>query len=238
MCVELGDLGFDEGGALLVKRALRLIGPGGQISVSGSAPDLELHLRSWCRAEGHALQGLATDHGRDLIVTAAATAGMRWSGAERAGSPNPSAPGAIAEHAPPRWGLAGRGALVESGSPGFAFTLTDKMEVWSLDAGRLYAQGAAAQWNPATAIPWATEVQLPSDVEDAVVQIMTYLIENETAALILPGRFASQVHPHFREVMQFLALQAADEARHIEVFTRRALLNRKELGLSTAGGQS
>src|SRR4029077_15018078 len=79
---------------------------------------------------------------------------------------------------------------------------------------------------------------LPAEVEDAVVQIMTYLIENETAALVVPCRFASQIHPHFREVMQVLALQAADEARHIEVFTRRALLKRTELGLSTAGGQT
>ena len=55
---------------------------------------------------------------------------------------------------------------------------------------------------------------------------MTYLIENETAALLVPARFAAQVHPHFREVMQLLAIQAADEARHIEVFTRRALLRR------------
>lgn len=67
---------------------------------------------------------------------------------------------------------------------------------------------------------------------------MTCLIENETAALLVPSRLVSQLHPHFREVMQVLALQAADEARHIEVFTRRALLKRKELGLSTAGGQT
>ncbi len=102
----------------------------------------------------------------------------------------------------------------------------------------IYAQGAAAQWDPATAIPWNADFDLPLEVEDAVVQIMTYLIENETAALLVPSRFVSQIHPHFREVMQVLALQAADEARHIEVFTRRALLKRKELGLSTAGGQA
>ena len=235
MRVELGDLGFDEGGALLIKRALRLTGPGGQISVSGSAPDLELHLRSWCRTEGHILQWRSDSQ---ALITVAATVAARWSGAERAGSPDPSVPQAIAEHAPRRWGLAARGALVESGSPEFAFPLADKMEVWSIDAGRLYAQGAAAQWDPATAIPWNTEFDLPFDVEDAVVQIMTYLIENETAALLVPSRFVSQLHPHFREVMQVLALQAADEARHIEVFTRRALLKRNELGLSTSGGQA
>jgi hypothetical protein len=229
MRVDLGELGFDEGGALLIKRALRLAGPHGRILVSGSAPDLALHLRSWCRSEGHELQWRDTD----ALITGASNAAARWSGAERSGAPN-----AVAEHAPRRWGLAARGALVESGSPEFAFTLADKIEVWSTDAGRIYAQGAAAQWDPATAIPWNTNFDLPPEVEDAVVQIMTYLIENETAALIVPSRLVSQLHPHFREVMQVLALQAADEARHIEIFTRRALLKRKELGLSTAGGQA
>jgi len=102
----------------------------------------------------------------------------------------------------------------------------------------MYAQAAAAQWDPAKVVPWDAEFELPEEIEDAVVQIMTYLVENETAALVVPSRFVAQIHPHFREVMQVLAIQAADEARHIEVFTRRALLKRKELGLSTTGGQA
>ncbi len=106
------------------------------------------------------------------------------------------------------------------------------------DAARLYAQAAAAQWDPDTAIPWHATVDHPPEVEDAIVQIMTYLIENETAALLVPVRFLARLHPHFREVMQVLAIQAADEARHVEVFTRRARLRRSELGLSTAGGQA
>jgi hypothetical protein len=96
----------------------------------------------------------------------------------------------------------------------------------------------AAQWDPEVAVPWNTPFELDDDVEDAVVQIMTYLIENETAALLVPVRFLGKLHPHFREVMQLLAIQGADEARHIEVFTRRARLRRTELGLSTAGGQA
>jgi len=88
----------------------------------------------------------------------------------------------------------------------------------------MYAQAAAAQWDPAKVVPWDAEFELPEEIEDAVVQIMTYLVENETAALVVPSRFVAQIHPHFREVMQVLAIQAADEARHIEVFTRRALL--------------
>jgi hypothetical protein len=235
MRLELGDLGFDEGGLMLVKRALRLAGPGVRVTVVGNAPEFEVHLRSWCRLEGHTLEHL--DRGGAAIIASPAGA-ARWSAAERTGVPDASLPSAVVERPPQRWGLAARGALLEAGSPEFAFLLDEKVEVWSADAGRIYAQGAGAQWDPATAIPWNTDFDLPLEVEDAVVQIMTYLIENETAALLVPSRFVAQVHPHFREVMQVLALQAADEARHIEVFTRRALLKRAALGLSTAGGQA
>ena len=57
-----------------------------------------------------------------------------------------------------------------------------------------------------------------------MVQVMTYLVENEQAALVVPARFVGRIHPHFREVVQLLAVQMADEARHMEVFSRRALL--------------
>jgi hypothetical protein len=234
MLVDLGDLGFDQGGAFLVKRALRVAADGEDLAITGTAPDLAVHLRAWCRAEGHFF---GTSDGRAIIRRGAASS-QRWSGAERAGHPDRAAPGGVVEQPPQRWGLAARGALVEAGSPEFYFTLSNKVEVWSTDAGRIYAQAAAHQWDPEAAIPWDVPFDLPSEVEDAVVQVMTYLVENETAALLVPSRFVAQVHPHFREVMQVLAIQAADEARHIEVFTRRALLKRRELGLSTAGGQA
>jgi len=67
---------------------------------------------------------------------------------------------------------------------------------------------------------------------------MTYLIENEQAALMVPARFLGRIHPHFREITQFLATQVADEARHVEVFTRRASLVGSELGVSGAGGRA
>lgn len=237
MRVDLGELGFDRGGALLVKRALRLARDGEEITVTGDAPELLLHLRTWCRAEGHDLLSIDSASGSVVIMPGVAPA-QRWSGAERAGHADPLEPAGVLEQPPQRWGLAARGALVEAGSLEFHFALAEKTEVWSPDAVRLYAQAAAAQWDPATAIPWSEHFELPDEVEDAVVQIMTYLVENETAALIVPSRFIAQLHPHFREVMQVLAIQAADEARHIEVFTRRGLLKRRELGMSTAGGQA
>jgi hypothetical protein len=127
---------------------------------------------------------------------------------------------------------------VEAGSPPFFFALHRRDELWAETAGELYRQAAAAQWDPATAIDWDAPFELPSAVEAAVVQVMTYLIENENAALLVPARHLGQIHPHFREVLQLLALQCADEARHVEVFTRRATLRGHQPALSTAGGQA
>ncbi|MDQ3339337.1 MAG: ferritin-like domain-containing protein [Myxococcota bacterium] len=222
--LDLEDLGLDEGAHLLVERALVR---DGAVEVCGASPTLAIDLPAWARARGHRCQAA----GNTFHLTR--TTANRWHGAERAGSLDRAA-----DHAPAHWGLAARGALVEAGAPALDLPLADKRTVWADEAAKLYAQAAAAQWDPATAIPWDAPIDHPPEVEDAIVQIMTYLIENETAALIVPTRFLSRLHPHFREVMQLLAIQTADEARHIEVFTRRARLRRGELGLSTAGGQA
>jgi len=55
---------------------------------------------------------------------------------------------------------------------------------------------------------------------------------------MVPARFMARIHPHYREVVQFLATQVADEARHVEVFTRRAGLRGRPLGVSGAGGRA
>lgn len=231
--LDLGSLGFERGGALLVNRALRSVPVGGALRVVGEDPALRVHLGAWCRAKGHKV---ATDGGVPVVTRGGAEEG-RWRGAVRAGRSDPRADGAVVARPPRSWGVAPRGARVEDGLHGAAWPLSDKEVVWSDDAPRLYAQAAAAQWDPATAIDWSTPIAHDDEVEDAVVQVMTYLIENEVAALVVPSAFLARVHPHFREVLQVLAIQAADEARHIEVFTRRATLRREDLGLSTVGGR-
>ncbi|MCE9575137.1 MAG: ferritin-like domain-containing protein [Deltaproteobacteria bacterium] len=231
--VDLEDLALGEGGHLLVARGLAT---SPVIAVRGRDPALAADLPAWCRSLGHGLADL--QRGAIVTATITRTTADRWVGAERAGAADPRAPGAIAATPPARWGLAARGALVEAGAPAFDFPLADRDAVWTDDAARLYAAAAAAQWDPATAIPWDARITHPPEVEDAVVQVMTYLVENETAALLVPARFLAQLHPHFREVMQLLAIQVADEARHIEVFTRRARLHRDALGTSAAAGQA
>lgn len=224
--LDLEAIGLDSGGDLLVRRVLRAAPC---VDIVGSHAELPLQLRTWCRINGLRLAeagpGCAGRVSRD-----SATGTMPI---ERAGDA-----GAPAARAPAHWGLAARGAQVELGGPQFDFAIVDRSAMWSDDAGRLYARAAAAQWDPETAIDWTAPITHDDEIEDAVVQVMTFLIENETAALIVPARFLGRLHPHFREVMQLLAIQAADEARHIEVFTRRALLRREAPGLSTRGGQA
>jgi len=232
--VELEELGLDRGGHLLVMRALLAAPAGARIEVSGSDPNLRLHLETWARGRG--LRFAATAGGATLEATAAAHA--RLAGAERTGLSDPARADAVVERPPQRWGLAARGATVEAGGLAFDFALDRKEVVWSDRIAELYQQAVAAQWDPARAIDWDAPFELPPPIEEAVVQVMTYLIENETAALLVPARFLARVHPHFREVLQLLAVQAADEARHIEVFTRRATRKNRALGLSTQGGQA
>ncbi len=223
--VDLGSLGLDGGGHLLLDHALAGMAPGSRLRVVGGGPHLGVHLGAWARRRGHRVEG--------HVVVRGDADDRRQEGAERAGTPD-----RVADRPPATWSLAARGALVELGAPPLVGADLDRREeVWTELAPKLYAQAAAGQWDPATAVDW-TPPQLPDEVEEAVVQVMTYLVENEQAALVVPARFVGRVHPHFREVVQFLAVQLADEARHVEVFTRRARLCGRQLGVSGAGGRA
>jgi hypothetical protein len=233
--VDLDGIGFDEGAHLLVQRELRDLPPGAEMGVAGGDRALIVNLDSWCRRKGHRVRR-ADDPatGVHSWVTRGRADLDRWANAERAGGPGPDG---IVATADPRWGLAARGALVEPGGPEPSFDLIERDVVWAEIAPTLYANAVAAQWKPDEAISWDAEIALPADVERAVVQVMTYLIENEQAALVIPARLLSRIHPHFHEVQQLLAVQAADEARHMDVFTRRALLSGGELGTSSVSGR-
>ena len=217
--IDIESLGLDQGALLLIRRALAERPVGGELRVRGQSPDWRMHLQAWCRGQGHPLRFEA----EEAVVTRGPHAQGRWLGAQSTGLAQGDANGAPA---------------VDAGSPPFFFALHRRDELWAATAGELYRQAAAAQWDPGTAIDWNASFELPSSVEAAVVQVMTYLIENENAALLVPARHLGQIHPHFREVLQLLALQCADEARHVEVFTRRATLRGNQPALSTAGGQA
>ena len=239
--IDLQGLGFDAGAHLLVKHALAALPVGGQLRVTGSAPGWQAQLSGWCSDQGHGLRwedGVDAAQAMAIVARGGAQAG-RWRGAAQTGRSDARSGGdAVAAQAQPFWGLAARGAQVEAGAPAFHFRLSDKLQVWTDSASDLYAQAVAAQWNADTDIDWCDAPELPAPVEDAIVQLMTYMVENENAALLVPARFLGQLHPHYRELQAALAIQVADEARHIDVFTRRIRRHGREPALSTAGGQA
>jgi hypothetical protein len=236
--IDIENLGLDAGAHLLIKMGLHSVSVGEEISVVGNYPGWDAQLAAWCRGQGHSLKfSIMNDRLHGIIQRGTAETG-RWIGALKTGQSDAKVLGAVADTAPSTWGLAARGATVETGSPEFYFRINKKNEIWADTAAELYTQGVAAQWNPDEAIDWSVPFELPDIVENSVVQVLTYMIENEVAALVVPARFLGQLHPHYREIQALLALQIADEARHIEVFTRRLRLKGREPGLSTAGGQA
>ena len=113
--------------------------------------------------------------------------------ADRQGRRDPRARG-------PHHGFSPRGAVVETGSPAFPYTETERDRVWANNVASLYEQATAAQWDASIDIRWHDLRPLPTHVERAVCQIMTHLAENEYAALYVPAQFIPRIHPHFTEV--------------------------------------
>lgn len=120
--------------------------------------------------------------------------------------------------------FAPRGSVIEPYVPNLGFTINRKADVWAENLVELYEKAKAEQWNASTDIPWSSLPKLPEETEKAISQLMTFLAENEYIALYLPAKFLPRINPHFNEVLLFLSSQLVDEARHIEVFTRRALV--------------
>jgi TusA-related sulfurtransferase len=223
--VDLEDLALHEGATVLLRRALARLGWGEWLEVRADSPELAEQLAAWCRKEGlsyESKQGVAGLH----RIQSAGAAPLIITSRTR-----------ISETAEPCWGLAPRGARVESGGPEFGFTLRQKRDVWARGLSTIYAQAAANQWSASRDIPWNELPQLTPEVEGAVAQIMTFLTENEFAALYVPARFIPRIHPHYREVVDVLAMQIVDEARHAEAFTRRAEAGGAGLGTTAMSGQ-
>jgi hypothetical protein len=122
-----------------------------------------------------------------------------------------------------KYPFAPRGSKIDPLAPELNFTIKRKLDVWADNLSELYEKAKAEQWNAST-INWASLPQLPEGIEKAVSQLMTFLAENEYIALYLPAKFLPRISPYYNEVVLFLASQIVDEARHVEVFSKRAAI--------------
>jgi hypothetical protein len=109
----------------------------------------------------------------------------------------------------------------------------NKSALWSESALLLYEEAVQRQWSSAMDIPWADMPELSDDLEYAMSQLCTFLTQVEFIAGDVPGMYAPNVSGEYFEIALFLASQIMDEARHLDVFRKRALSN--GIGLLQAG---
>jgi hypothetical protein len=119
-------------------------------------------------------------------------------------------------------GLVPLGAVAGSGGPAYAWRLNERERVWA-DGLALLGERAPRAVGCNHGYPSKATSGLPTHVERPVAQVMTSVAQNEYAALYVPARFLPQVNPRDAEVLIWLSSHVHDEARHIEVFTKRAL---------------
>jgi TusA-related sulfurtransferase len=247
-------LGLADGLMFALDVSLSDIDPGQVLEVTSSNPALVHELGPWCRGTGHELAAAEPDNdGRRTIfrIRRGDRGALMFADQPDWGLTAPDRhdgfgtrdwligrAGQIPAEADPAAGFSPRGAAVETGAPAFPYTETARDRVWAHNVASLYDQATAQQWDASTDIAWEALPSLPIHLERAVCQIMTHLAENEYAALYVPSKFIPRIHPHFTEVVLFLATQVVDEARHIEAFTKRALAGGGGLQRSTARTQS
>ena len=234
--LDAGTLELGGGLEVLVSAALEGLAPGGEIDVALASRAAALELPPWARIAGHEVTGEDSDTTR-FVVRIRRGPVARTLGGELpprgsplalpdgtlAMEPLRDAVGAAPEEASSDSGLVPIGALAEPGAPGYDWQLNDRGRLWAEEISSLTESAAADQWDATTEIPWEAVDGLPDHVERAVAQVMTYIAQNEYAALYLPARFLPQVNPQYAEVLLWLSSHVHDEARHVEVFTKRAL---------------
>ena len=244
LAIDGGDLPLGGGLLALIRPALELLEPGGVLAVNSVNQALRDDLPRWCQLQHHEhLERQLTDLGYDRHLVSRGTLSLP-KGKRESGITLPQHEGRISaedvlksipmpEQADPSSGFAPRGARVEPGGPRYPFTLLDRDHVAPPEVAKLYDQAVSAQWNAMTDIPWSKVPKLPDALERALGQVFTFLAENELSALYLPSKFISRIHPAYVETAMFLSTQMADEARHIDVFLKRARAGGGGLGVSS-----
>ena len=105
------------------------------------------------------------------------------------------------------------------------YPVRTKADVWLRNGSQLYEEAVQRQWSSATDVPWHTLEELPDDIERAECQLATFLTEVEFVAGDVPGKWIAYTTPDYYEPRMYLISQIMDEARHMDVFRKRALAN-------------
>ena len=118
-----------------------------------------------------------------------------------------------------------RGAAPRANAHRLGLTYRTKADVWADQCLALYEEAVQRQWSSAGDIPWGELEPLPDETERAMCQLATMLAEVEFIAGDVPGQWLPAISGDEFEVGLFLMSQIMDEARHTDVFRKRALAN-------------
>ncbi len=115
------------------------------------------------------------------------------------------------------------------------YTIFDKHEVWADNAADLYELAIRERWIPATEVSWGSIEPLDDHVEAALDQVFTNISEQQyNSNQVLLG-WLQEISYGFHEVKLYLSTQIFDQARHLEAFRKRALVNGGGLGIQMPG---
>jgi hypothetical protein len=145
---------------------------------------------------------------------------------------------AIPEFLRNRYSMASRGSALVAKLPDLGYTINRRSDVWADAVGALYEVAKARRWAPAVDIPWA-ELASPGDGlrEAALAQACTVLEEVALVAMEMPSRWVFSINQEFLELKSFLCAQMIDEARHVEVCRKRALVSGTGLGRASVSAE-
>ncbi len=119
-----------------------------------------------------------------------------------------------------------RGAIERPNAPRVGnYPVRTKADVWLRNGSQLYEEAVQRQWSSSVDVPWHTLEELPDDIERAECMLATFLTEVEFVAGDVPGKWIAYTTPDYYEPRMFLISQIMDEARHLDVFRKRALAN-------------
>jgi hypothetical protein len=126
-----------------------------------------------------------------------------------------------------------RGAAARGDAQNMQTHWPSRSASWSESAMLLYEEAVQRQWSSAVDVPWQQMPELPDELEYAMSELCTFLTQVEFIAGDVPGQYAPNISGEYFEIGLFLATQIMDEARHLDVFRKRALAN--GIGLLQAG---
>ena len=232
--VDAEHLELGGGLEVLLAAALERVGPGGVLEVRTPSRAVALELPGWARLAGHeAINQFSRPDGYVVAIRRGASSRILAGPLPPREAPPPLRRGELhtadwrGGDVPPEpdvgAGFAPLRAVPETGASTHHWRLSDRDSIWADDVGELVDQASGQQWDASRDIPWEAAHGLDDTTERAVAQVMTFLAQNEYAALYVPAGFLPQINPQLVEIVLWLGSHVHDEARHIEVFTKRSL---------------